>query len=536
MNHIWYKNSVIYSLDIETFYDSNGDGIGDFQGLIKKLDYLAGLGVNCLWLLPFYPSPNRDNGYDVIDYYNIDNRLGTLGDFAEFMDKASEYGIKVIIDLVVNHTSIEHPWFREARKDHRSKYYNYYVWSDKPLEFGKGIMLRNEVDTMWTFDRKAGKYYLHRFYKEQPDLNIANPDVRAEILRVMGFWLRLGVSGFRIDAAEMLIEPHGIANAKEHDLAAFLVEMRDHISLSASDAVLLAETNLDPAGMSTFMEPGKKMHMVFNFYVNQHLFLALARNSAKPLYKALEKVPLLEKENQWLNFLRHHDELSLKLLSHKERLDVYAAFAPEENMKIYEAGIRRRLAPMLSGDQQRLELSWSLLFSLPGIPMIRYGDEFGMGDDLSLPGRTSVRTPMQWSAASHGGFSSSDKNFTQPVISEGIYGFRKTNVMEAQSRAGSLLNWIEHLIATRKQFPEIGLGKLQMIKTEDYSVFIHTLLWKDEKVWFFHNLGDQKSKIDLKTLGLHEKKIIQLLGDDPLEKNSATMQLNPYGYRWIRIA
>lgn len=536
MNHIWYKNAIIYSLDIETFYDSNGDGIGDFQGLIEKLDYLAGLGINCIWLLPFYPSPNRDNGYDVTDYYNVDRRLGTLGDFAEFMDKASEYGIKIILDLVVNHTSIQHPWFQEARKDPKSTHHHYYVWSEKPLNYDQEhIMLSGEVDTMWAYDEVAGKYYLHRFYKEQPDLNIANPAVKAEILRIMGFWLRLGVSGFRVDAAEILIEPYGIPHADKEDLSAFLVEMRDYISLRASDGILLAETNLEPEKMGTFMEAGKKMHMVFNFYINQHLFLALARKNAKPLYTALKNLPQIEHENQWLNFLRHHDELSLKLLSKKEKDDIYAEFAPDDEMKIFKSGIRRRLAPMLNGDQQRLELSFSLLFSLPGISMIRYGDEFGMGEDLSLPGRASVRTPMQWSMNTNGGFSSSDENLTHPIISEGLYGFKKVNVTASQAKPGSLLTWIEHLITTRKQFPEIGLGKLQTIKTAHTAAFIHTFAWKEEKVWFFHNLSDEKITIDLKPFNFQEKGLVQLLGDDPLKKTGKKITLNPYGYRWMRM-
>ncbi|HEY1024019.1 MAG TPA: alpha-amylase family protein [Sphingobacteriaceae bacterium] len=535
MNHIWYKNAIIYSLDIETFYDSNGDGTGDFQGLIKKLDYLAGLGINCIWLLPFYPSPNRDNGYDVLDYYNVDNRLGTLGDFAEFMDKASGLGIKIIVDLVVNHTSIQHPWFQEARKDAASKYYNYYVWSDRPLDYeDERVMLSGEVDTIWTYDEVAQRYYLHRFYKEQPDLNIANPHVRSEILRIIGFWLRLGVSGFRIDAAEMLIEPYGISGADQEDLSGFLVEMRDFISLRASDGILLAETNLEPAKMSTFMEAGKKMHMVFNFYLNQHLFLALALKSADPLHKALKKLPALEKENQWLNFLRHHDELSLKLLNEKERNAIYTAFAPEDNMKIFGSGIRRRLAPMLNGDQQRLELSYSLLFTLPGICMIRYGDELGMGEDLRLEGRSSVRTPMQWNSSIHAGFSSSEENYTHPVISDGHYSFKHVNVAASQGKPGSLLNWIEHLITTRRQFPGIGLGIPETFQGAHPAVFVHSFRYDDEQVWFLHNLGDERVVVELTWSGLREKELVQLLGDEPLNKIGKTIVMNPYGYRWMR--
>lgn len=438
MNHIWYKNAVFYSLDIETFYDANGDGIGDFQGLIQKLDYLSGLGINCIWLLPFFPSPNRDNGYDVTDYYNIDPRLGTLGDFAEFMDKAGQLGIRVVIDLVVNHTSIEHPWFKQAVNDPHSKYFNYYIWSDNPEEHGQiEPMLKGEVDTAWTYHEKAGKYYLHRFYREQPDLNIANPEVRLEVLRIMGFWLRLGVSGFRVDAAERLIESYGMTNPGDYNLACFLEEMREFISLRKSDAVLLAETNLQPEGMDTYFRKGERMHMAFNFFVNQQLFLALAEEDGSHLCKAFERQPRLSSQNQWLNFLRHHDELSLKLLNDKERQSIYHKFAPDKNMLIFESGIRRRIAPMMQGNRKHMELAYSLLFSLPGVAMLRYGDEIGMGENLALEGRNSVRTPMQWSEAPHGGFSAANINKNVPVIEDEVFGFRTVNVRRQQQDGSS---------------------------------------------------------------------------------------------------
>lgn len=534
MNHIWYQNAIFYSLDVETFYDANGDGIGDFQGLIYKLDYISGLGVNCIWLLPFYPSPNRDNGYDVMDYYNIDSRLGTLGDFAEFLDKATQLGIRVIIDLVVNHTSIQHPWFEGAARNTESRYHNYYVWSDEPQEHkSESLMLSGEVNTVWTYHEQAGKYYLHRFYKEQPDLNIANPEVRLEILRVMGFWLRLGVSGFRIDAAEILIEPYGIKDTGEYNLSCFMEEMREFIALRKSDAILLAETNVLPEKMKTYMHKGERMHMVFNFYLNQQVFLALAERKSDAIYQALDQSPNL-RHNQLLNFLRHHDELSLKLLSENQRNTIYQEFAPDENMRIFGKGIRRRLAPMLGGNRPVMELAFSLAFTLPGTPLIRYGDEIGMGEDLSLPGRESVRTPMQWTEAREAGFSATGKNAIYPVISEGEFGYESVNVRKQQQDRGSFLNWIQRLIVARKQFPEIGSGNLQAIPTDNSSVLVHSFKSRGSTVYFFHNLSNEQASLDLGTIKLDSSSLFEAFGDELSKQVQNILQISPYGYKWYK--
>src|SRR5690554_1306269 len=316
MENAWYNNIIMYSVDVELFYDGNGDGIGDFQGLSERLNYLAGMGINCLWILPFFPSPDRDNGYDVMDYYNIDTRLGTLGEFSDFMDRANSLGIRIIIDLVINHTSIRHPWFQQARDDPNSKYHDYYVWSEEKPEFDREkLHFVGEENTVWTYDEKAKKYYLHRFYKEQPDLNISNPLVREEILRIMGFWLKFGVSGFRVDAAEMLVEPYGLDNVSKEELVSFLSEMRDYVSLRKGDAILLGEANVKFSEMDTFLESRDKLHMMFNFHLNQLFFLALARKSSAPLFQAAEALSKLHATNQFLNFLRHHDELALDLLT-----------------------------------------------------------------------------------------------------------------------------------------------------------------------------------------------------------------------------
>lgn len=415
MDNLWYKNAVFYSMDLETYLDSNDDGIGDFPGMASKLGYLSEMGITCIWLLPFYPSPNHDNGYDVMDYYNVDSRIGTLEDCGAFMEKAQGYGIRVIIDLVINHTSIQHPWFQAARKDKNSKYRNYYVWSEEPIPHAKEkLIFAGEEEAVWTYVEEAEMYYLHRFYKEQPDLNISNPEVRKEILKVMDFWLNLGVSGFRVDAAEILIEPFGMKEVKEGELEKFLDEMQDFVFARRRDGILLAEANIKPEEIYVYFNKEKRMHMLFNFYLNQHLFLGMAGECSSPIIEALQKLPEISPEEQWLNFLRHHDELNLKLLDQDEQNKIYQIFAPEKGMRIFERGIRRRLPPMLENDRGRLELAYSLMFSLPGAPLIRYGDEIGMGDDLKLPGRESVRTAMQWSDGKNGGFSDAPEDMLSP--------------------------------------------------------------------------------------------------------------------------
>lgn len=536
MKYNWYRNAIIYSLDVELFYDSNNDGIGDFQGLIDKLDYLAALGITCIWLIPFFPSPNRDNGYDVKDYYNIDPRLGCLGDFTQLVDKAHVYGIKIIIDLVVNHTSIEHPWFQDARKDRNSKYRHFYVWSDEPVQFKKAeLVFAGEENTMWTYDPVAGQYYLHRFYKEQPDLNISHRDVRSEILKIMGFWLALGVSGFRVDAAAIIIEPYGIDGAETKELESFFEEMRNFLSARKTDAILLAEANIHPRESKVYMDGVNRMHMMFNFYVNQHLFLAMARQNAGPLQQALRKLPHLSLDEQWLNFLRHHDELTLEKLKEEEKQEVFEAFGPDPNMQIYNRGIRRRLAPMLQGDQHLLRFCYSVLFSLPGIPVLRYGDEIGMGDDLSLKGRNPVRTPMQWSSEKNAGFSkANDSETIQHVIDWGEYNYQQVNVMDAQSNQDSLLTWIQRLISIRKQCPEIGMTRVNIIKSEHKGVFIHHFPSEHGDLWFVHNFSEQETDFHFGELIAEGKRWVHLFGSRDTDSKTRSTLLEGFAFHWWR--
>lgn len=531
----WYKNAVWYALDVETFQDSNNDGIGDFRGLVTRMDYLATLGINCIWLLPFYPTPNRDNGYDIMDYYNVDSRLGNLGDFATFIQAAKERGIRVIVDLVINHTSCQHPWFQEARRNKESEYYNYYTWSTKkPEDPAYKPAFSGEDNSIWEYDEEAKEYFLHRFYNHQPDLNLANPAVRREIHQIMGFWLSLGVAGFRVDAAHILVQSDSPAHQQEfYDI---IEDMREFLAGHSRDAILLAEASGSPEAVGKFFKGKERTHMMFNFLLNQHMFLALATEEAKALEEGLSILPEKHFTSQWLNFLRHHDELNLEDIDPKDQKKVFEAFAPDEDMLIFGRGIRRRLAPMFNGDQKRLELAYSLLFSMPGTPVIQYGAEIGMGDDLSLQGRNSVRTAMQWTPERNGGFSeAAPSKLPRPSIAQGDYSYKRINVIQQQHQKGSLLNFMEHLIRLRRQYLEIGNGEVEVIKTGNKAVFAHTSKLHCA-VLALHNLSREACSVELPLLQEEHESVLELLSDDAYSTpQKGKVKLNAYGYRWFII-
>jgi maltose alpha-D-glucosyltransferase/alpha-amylase len=537
LQDLWYKNSVIYSLDLETFMDANADGIGDFEGLMRRLDYLHALGVDVIWLAPFHPSPNRDNGYDIADYYSVDGRHGSSGDFVEFMHEAHKRGMRVIIDLVVNHTSDQHRWFREARKDPESKYRSWYVWSKKrPADWNKGMVFPGVQKATWTRDPEAGEYYFHRFYEFQPDLNIDNPEVRAEIRRIMGFWLELGVAGFRVDAVPFIIEsktPGGVSEQKFE----YLAELRKFLQWRSRDGILLGEANVLPAETQKYFGAHDDgIHMMFNFWVNQHLFYALATAEVEPLIAALRATKKVPETSQWAHFLRNHDELDIDRLTEEQQEKVFARFGPREDMQLYQRGIRRRLAPMLGG-QAHMELAYSMLFSLPGTPVLRYGDEIGMGEDLSLKERDAVRTPMQWANEPHAGFSSAE-NTVHPVIRTGPYSCDQVNVEAQRREPGSLLNWTARMIRLRKETPEIGWGTWEILKTKAPSVLALRYDWRGNSVITLHNFADQPQEVKIRPEVEGGDVLVNLLttGESrAADDGQHRISIEAYGYRWYRV-
>jgi maltose alpha-D-glucosyltransferase / alpha-amylase len=541
INDLWYKNAIIYCLSVATFMDSNGDGVGDFTGLTRRLDYLQGLGITAIWLMPFQSSPGRDDGYDISNYYEVDARFGTLGDFVEFTHAAKQRGIRVIIDLVVNHTSDQHAWFGEARSDPASPYRDWYVWSKKkPRNANKGMVFPGVQKSTWSFDSQARAWYFHRFYDFQPDLNTANPHVQAEILKIMGFWLQLGVSGFRMDAVPFVIATKGASVSKPVEQYEMLRTLREFLQWREGDAVILGEANVLPdTDLDYFGRAGDRMHMMFNFEVNQTLFFALAASDSRPLQKALKATKPRPASGQWGLFLRNHDELDLGRLSKAQRELVFKAFGPDKSMQLYNRGIRRRLAPMLGGDRRRLELAYSLMFTLPGTPVVRYGDELAMGDNLRLPERQCARTPMQWSTEPNAGFSKKFK-IILPVIDSGPYGYAEVNAAQQRRDPQSMLNWMERIIRMRKEVPEVGWGDFQILTTRDPTVLAMRYDWRNNSVLFLHNLADRPRETSF-SAGLgdsRDRALINLLSTNHSHADASghhKVVLEPYGYRWYRV-
>lgn len=536
VSHLWWKDAIIYAVDVEHFCDSDGDGRGDFKGLTSKLSYLAELGVTCLWLLPFYPSSHRDNGYDITDYLRVDSRHGIFGDFLECLHQAGEYGIRVIIDLVAQHTSVEHPWFVAARYNQKSRYRNYYIWSDHPppVEPGKGTIFPGEEDRVWTYDEQARSFYHHRFYHFQPSLNFGNPDVYDEIESILDYWLSFGISGFRIDAASH-IEEDPLAEAglspKPGDVLRNLYQRATHLK---PDVLLLGEVDENPDKLSELFD-GTRLNMMLNFFLNNYLFLALADESSEPIYRALSLLPLAPPNGQWANFLRNLDEADLERLNKDELERVFRAFAPDEKMRIYGRGIRRRLAPMLGGDLRRLKMAFSLLFSMPGSPVVVYGDELGMGEDLEQHGRNAVRSPMQWSSKANGGFSAAPKkNLAQPMIDDGEYGFKHINVEAQQADPDSMLSFTRKLIQARRAHKAIGTGSCIVLDSGSEGVLAHHYKSGHDSLLFLHNLKDKAVRIDLELepgMGMLSSFFGGPTGT--IKDGRLRVELEPYGIRWL---
>ena len=542
---LWWKTAVVYCLDVQTFMDWNDDGMGDFVGLTERVDYLHELGVTCLWLMPFYPTEDRDDGYDITDYYGVDPRLGSAGDFVEFIRIARDRGMRVIVDLVVNHTSDQHPWFKSARSP-GSPYRDFYIWrDDEPPDTSKQVVFPDKEDSLWQYDDKSESWYFHRFYRSQPDLNITNPLVRDEILKAMGYWLELGISGFRVDAVPFVIETTGV-DAEElsrfHDPHAYLRELRELVGRRTGDGILLGECNLPHKDQKTFFggNDGDELTMQFDFIGMQNLYLSLAREDARPLARALKQRPKVSESSQWATFVRNHDELTLDKLKPEERDEVFAAFGPEPEMQLYGRGLRRRLPPMLDGDPRRIRMVYSLLFSLPGTPVLFYGEEIGMGENLDVPGRLAVRTPMQWTDQRNGGFSRARPSRLRRPLADGAFGPEHVNVADQRKDDGSLLRFMSLLIKRYRESPELGWAHFQVLDQPHRAVLAHECAHDDRRLVAVHNLASSGCTVPLTLDGCDSTHhLVDLLHDDvqlPIDgRGRVEVTLEGYGYRWLRL-
>ena len=538
-NNLWVKNAVFYEVYVRAFYDSSGDGDGDLRGLIEKLDYIRELGVDCLWLLPTYPSPLKDDGYDISDYCNVLPEYGTLDDFKTLLGAAHARGIRVITDLVLNHTSDQHPWFQAARADRSSPYRDYYVWSDSDQKYSQArIIFLDTEQSNWSWDEAAGQYYWHRFYASQPDLNYDNPAVRSEMLEVVKFWLELGIDGFRADAVPYLFEREGSNCENLPETHDFLKHLRSYVDKNYPGRVLLCEANQWPEDVRPYFGDGDEFHMGFHFPLMPRIYMALHKGEKSSLEWILDRTPSIPENCQWCVFLRNHDELTLEMVTEEERQWMWETYAPDPRMRL-NLGIRRRLAPLLDNDRRKIELANSLLFTLPGSPVLYYGDEIGMGDDIWLPDRNGVRTPMHWDDDRNAGFSRADpRALYSPVINDDQFGPRVVNVESQRSEPGSLWHVIQHMIAVRKVHPAFGYGGLRWVETGTNAVAGYLRLYKGERLLILNNLSQdsQVLKIDLPD-GCTGDPIDLLTGISipNVVNNVLTIKIGPNKFIWLHL-
>lgn len=529
---LWYKDAIFYQVYVRAFYDSNGDGHGDIKGLTEKLDYLQELGVDCLWLMPIYPSPLKDDGYDIADYYNIAKTFGTLDDFTELLNAAHARNIRIIMDLVLNHTSDEHPWFQASRADRNSPYRNYYVWSDTDQRYEDArIIFLDTEPSNWTWDEKAGQYFWHRFYSSQPDLNYDNPNVQEEMLRVAEFWLERGIDGFRADAVPYLFEREGTNCENLPETHVYLKKLRAFIDSKFPDRILLCEANQWPQDVRPYFGDGDEFHMGFHFPIMPRIYMALKKGLAEDMIEILNRTPQIPDNCQWCIFLRNHDELTLEMVTPEERDWMWEQYAPDPRMK-QNLGIRRRLTPLLDNDRRKIELAYSLLFTLPGSPILYYGDEIGMGDNIWLEDRNGVRTPMQWEAASTAGFSQAPADtLYSPVIDDENYSPKRVNVEAQRADSDSLWNAIRHMIAVRKEYSEFGRGSFEWVDFQNPHVAAFRRTYQRESTIAIHNLSDSSQSLSLKT-----KKSANMLTDLLTKKSIdfTKVELAPYQFLWLK--
>lgn len=538
-NPLWYKDALFYEVYVRAFCDSNGDGKGDLPGLASKLDYLQELGIDCLWLLPIYPSPLKDDGYDIADYYGVHPDYGTLDDFQDLVEGAHSRGMRVISDLVLNHTSDQHPWFQSARADRNSPYRDYYVWSDTDDKYSEArIIFLDTEKSNWTWDEIAGQYFWHRFYSSQPDLNFDNPAVQNEMLRIMDFWLDLGVDGFRADAVPYLFEREGTNCENLPETHEYLKRLRRFIDERHPGHILLCEANQWPEDVRAYFGDGDEFHMGFNFPIMPRIFMSLRKADISSLVWIQQRTPPIPDECQWCIFLRNHDELTLEMVTEEERQWMWREYSPDARMRL-NLGIRRRLAPLLDNDLDKIALANSLLFTLAGSPILYYGDEIGMGDNIWLPDRNGVRTPMQWTDQPNAGFSEAGpQRFYSPIISEQPYSPSTVNVAGQRADPNSLFNIILHMINVRKEHPAFGRGNFEWVDAGTKSVAAYLRSHQGEDLLVVNNLASAPQSVILRMPGTISQSPVDLLTRTSISQREAgglQLALQPYQYLWLKL-
>src|SRR5215207_1677469 len=546
LDSLWYKDAVIYELHVRAFFDSNGDGAGDLRGITQKLDYLQDLGINTIWVLPFYPSPGKDDGYDIADYRKIHPQYGTREDFRQFVDEAHSRGLRVITELVINHTSDQHPWFQSARRappDSRKR--NYYVWSDSPTKYaGTRVIFTDTETSNWALDPLAKTYYWHRFFSHQPDLNYDNPHVERAITKVMRFWLDQGVDGLRLDAIPYLVEREGTSDENLRETHAVVKRIRKIIDAHYADRMLLGEANMWPEDVRDYFGgsdggAGDECHMAYHFPLMPRMYMAIAQEDRHPIVEIMDQTPDIPENTQWAIFLRNHDELTLEMVTSRERDYMYQMYAADPRARL-NLGIRRRLAPLMENDPERIKLMNSLLLSMPGSPIIYYGDEIGMGDNVYLGDRNGVRTPMQWSPDRNAGFSRADpQQLYLPPIMDPIYGYEAVNV-EAQTRdRSSLLNWMKRMLQVRKTSQAFGRGTLKFIRPGNRKVLVYLREYAADSILCVANMSRSAQPVELDLSAYKSAVPIELLGRTPFPPICELpyfLTLPSYGFYWFKLS
>jgi maltose alpha-D-glucosyltransferase/alpha-amylase len=538
-DELWYRDAIFYEVHPKAFFDSNGDGIGDFRGLTQKLDYLQWLGVDCLWILPMYPSPLRDDGYDIADFHAIHPDYGTIGDFKDFLEEAHRRGLRVISDLVMNHTSDQHPWFQEARKGPESPFRGYYVWSDTPDRYRDARIIFVDTErSNWTWDPVARAHYWHRFFSHQPDLNYDNPTVRSAMLDVMTFWLEKGLDGFRCDAVPYLYEREGTNCENLPESHAYLKALRRRLDETYPGRILLAEANQWPEDVRAYFGDGDEFHMAFHFPLMPRMFMAVKSEDRRPITDIFLHTPAIPGNCQWCFFLRNHDELTLEMVTAEEREYMYYAYAPDRQAKL-NLGIRRRLAPLLDNDRRKIELLTAMLFTMPGTPILYYGDEIGMGDNIYLGDRNGVRTPMQWSGDENAGFSRVDPaRLYSPVIRDPVYGYQAINVEAQLRQPTSLLNAMRHLVGTRKRHRALGRGSIEFLRPANHRVLAYLREHQGERLLIVNNLAASAQPVQLDLRRFAGQTPVEVLGGarfPAIGTEPYPLSLGPYGFYWFQL-